>query len=103
MQHCVSRQEVRDELDIHQKGVTGQDATSTRWNSDVQPFSSPDPHKAMTEVLRHTKTWIISAADLTPKIGVILTHSHWTAIVVLAIVIFSFANLREKRSVPLTK
>ena len=45
-------------------------------------------------------------ANLTPqkkKIGVTLIYSHWTAIVVLAVVIFLFDNQREKRSVPLTK
>ena len=31
-----------------------------------------------------------------------LIHSHRTVVVVLAVVIFSFDNLREKRSVPLT-
>ena len=30
-------------------------------------------------------------------------HCHQTAIVVLAVVIFLFDSLREKRSVPLTK
>ena len=32
-----------------------------------------------------------------------LTHSHHTAIIVCATVIFLFDNLREKRLVPLTK
>ena len=35
--------------------------------------------------------------------GVILIHSHLLAIVVLAVVIFVFGNLREKKSLPLTK
>ena len=35
--------------------------------------------------------------------GIILIHSHQMAIVMLAIVIFLFDNLREKESVPLTK
>lgn len=34
------------------------------------------------------------------KIGVILIHAHWTAIM-LAVVTFLFDNAREKRSVPL--
>ena len=42
-------------------------------------------------------------ADLTKKVGIILIHSCQTAIVVLAVVIFLFGSLREKRSVPLTK
>ena len=42
-------------------------------------------------------------ADLTKKnVGIILIHSHWSAVVVLVIVLFLFENLREKRSVPLT-
>ena len=32
-----------------------------------------------------------------------MIHSHWTAIVVLAVVIFLFDTLREKRSTPPTK
>ena len=39
---------------------------------------------------------------MTTKIGIILIYSCWTAIVVLAFVAFSFDNLREKGSVPLT-
>ena len=39
---------------------------------------------------------------LTKKIGIILIHSYQMAIVVLAVAIFSFDSLREKRSVPLT-
>ena len=38
---------------------------------------------------------------MTKKIGIILIHSHQTAIVVFAVVIFfQFDNVREKRSVP---
>ena len=36
-------------------------------------------------------------------ISIILTHLHLMAVVVLAVVIFLFENLREKRSVALTK
>ena len=32
-----------------------------------------------------------------------MIHSHWIAMVVLAVVTFKSDNLREKRSVPLTK
>ena len=39
-------------------------------------------------------------ADLTKQIGIILIHSHRTAIVVLAVVIFVFDDLREKRHCP---
>ena len=38
--------------------------------------------------MRHTKKFIMYFANLTKKIGVILTHSHQTTIVVLAIDIF---------------
>ena len=38
---------------------------------------------------------------MTEKVGIILIHSHQTAIVVLALIICLFDNLREKRSVPL--
>lgn len=31
-----------------------------------------------------------------------MIHSHWTAVVVLAVIIFSFDNIRQKRPVPLT-
>ena len=37
------------------------------------------------------------------KTGVILIHSHQKPVVVLAVVTFLFNNLRDKRSVPLTK
>ena len=57
----------------------------------------------ITKILWHTKKHIIFFANLTKKIDSILVHSHWMAIVVLAVVIFLFDNLREKRSVPLTK
>ena len=50
-----------------------------------------------------TKIYIIFFADLTKKIGLILIHAHWTAVVGLAVVIFLFDNLREKRSVFRTK
>ena len=42
-------------------------------------------------------------ADLTRNTGVILIHSHQMAVVVLADVVLLFDNLRERRSVPLTK
>ena len=58
-------------------------------------FSSHGTHKIVTEILQHTKN-IYICADL-PKIGIILIHSHWTAIVVLTVVILKFDNPREKR------
>ena len=42
-------------------------------------------------------------ANLTKNIGIILIHSYQTAIVLLVVVIFFFDNLREERSVPLSK
>ena len=41
-------------------------------------------------------------ANLTKQLGIILVHSHWMAIV-LAVVMFLFDNLREKRSVLLSE
>ena len=46
--------------------------------------------------------YITFFVDLT-KIGIILIHSHWAAIVVWAVVIFLLDNLVEKRSVELTE
>ena len=60
-------------------------------NSDFQPFSSPSTHKLITKILCTPKN-IFFPYD---KIGIILIHSHWTAIVVLAVFIFLFDNLRE--------
>ena len=48
-------------------------------------------------------THIYIFANLAQKTGIILIHLHWTAIVLLVLVIFLFDNLRAKRSVPLTK
>lgn len=42
--------------------------------------------KLITQILRHTTP--IFFVDLTKKIGIILTHSHQAAIVVLAVLIF---------------
>ena len=69
--------------------------------SDFQRFSSHDTSKLITKILQHTKKHILFFANLT-KIGIILVHSHRTAFVMLAVVIFLFDNLREKRSVPLS-
>ena len=58
----------------------------------------------MTNILWHTKNpknYIFCQSD--QKIGIIVIHSVWTAIVVLAAVIFVFYNLREKGSVSLIK
>ena len=74
-------------------------ATSERRS---QPFLSRGTQKLITKILQHTKKCIILFADLTKTIGISLIHSHRTAIVVLAVVISLFDNLREKRSVPLT-
>ena len=58
-----------------------------------QPFSSPDTHKLITKILQHTKNNIFFAT-LTKKIGTILIHSYWVAIVMLTVVIFKkFDNL----------
>ena len=38
--------------------------------------------------------------ELTKRIGILLIHSHWMVMVVLAVVIFWLDNLREKKSVP---
>ena len=70
--------------------------------SVVQPFSSHGTHKLITKILRRTKNGIFCRSDKKKK-SKILIHPHWTAIVVLAVVIFSFDDLREKRSVPPTK
>lgn len=56
----------------------------------------------MTKILWHTQKYVFFA-NLKGKKGVVLNHSHWTAIVVLAVVRFLFDNFREKRSVALTK
>ena len=69
--------------------------THVLYISNFQCFSSHGINKLATNILQNTKN--IYFANLT-KIGIILIHSHQTAIV-----IFLFANLKEKRSVPLTK
>ena len=52
--------------------------------------------------MAHQKTFF---ADLTKNkfVFFFIIHSYQVAIVVLVIVTFQFDNLREKRSVPLTK
>ena len=59
-------------------------------------------------ILRHTYTTKIPQqskkykfCQSAKKIGVVLTHSHQTAIVVLVVIFLKFDNLRKKRSVPL--
>ena len=74
---------------------------SMYYYNDFQPLSSHGTHNLITKILQYIKN--ILFVDLTKKIGVILIHSHWTAIVVLDVVILVFDNLREKRSMPLTK
>ena len=54
-------------------------------------------HPLIAKILWHTKKKnIFCHSDK----KIILIHSHWKAITVLAVVIFSFDNLREKRSAP---
>lgn len=48
--------------------------------------------------LRHNKKYMFCQSDHKKKKGIIMNHSHQTAIVALAVVIFSKCNyLREKR------
>ena len=60
--------------------------------SVVQPFSSHGTHKLITKILQRTKNRIFCRSD--KKKSKILIHPHRTAIVVLAVVIFSFDDLR---------
>ena len=55
--------------------------------SYFQPFSSHATCNLFTRILQHTKKYIFCRSD--KKIGIILIHSHQTAIVVLTVVIFS--------------
>ena len=71
--------------------MSGEDAMV--YTSDFQPFSSHSTHKLITKILRHNKKYIFCQSHRT--IGVISIHSHQTAIVVFAAVIFSFDNPRE--------
>ena len=71
------------------------------YTSDFQPFSSHGTYKLITKILQHTKKYVF--ANPTKIIGIILIHSHHMAIIVLAVIIFLLDNLREKRSVPITK
>ena len=64
-------------------------------------FSSRGTHKLITNILCYTIKCIF--VHLTKTISRVLTHSHRAVAVVLAVVIFLFDNLREKRSMPLTK
>ena len=57
-------------------------------------------HKLFTKVLQHTKKDFCQSDD---KIGIILIHSHQVAIVELAVTVFLFDSLREKKPVPLTE
>ena len=59
------------------------------WTNQMQSFYAMWPIRCTSIV------W--------PVLWLSTGHSHWTAIVVLAVVIFLFHNRREKRSVPLTK
>lgn len=57
-------------------------------------------HKLTTENLQHTKVYKYIFSKFDKKIGAILTQSHWTTVIVLA-VIFLSEKLKGKRSVPL--
>ena len=71
------------------------------YASDFQLCSSHGTHKLITtKSLWHTKNMFF--ADLT-KNRYTLDSFKLLAIVVLAVVLFLFDNLREKRLVPLTK
>ena len=56
------------------------------YSSDFHPFLFHGTRKLITTIL-----WLIGQ-----KIGVIFIHLHQMAIVVLAIVIYLFDNLRER-------
>lgn len=58
--------------------------------------------KKQSSPVAYQKKCIIFFASLTKKIAIILIYSHQTA-VLLAVVMFLFDYLSEKRSVPLTK
>ena len=64
---------------------------------NFQPFSSHGTPKLITKLLRHTKKCIFCQSN---KIGIILIHSQQTTIVLLAVVMFLYDNLREQRPVP---
>ena len=49
-------------------------------------------HKLLTKILQHTKIILHFLPICPPQIGMILIHSHQTAIVVLAAVIFYFQS-----------
>ena len=51
-------------------------------------------HKLITKILRHTKKYVFCQSD--KKIGIILIHSHWMVIVVLAVVFFIFDSAKGK-------
>lgn len=54
-------------------------------------LSSRSAHKLITKIMWHTKKYVTFFCRFDKKkIGTVLIHSHWTAIVVLAIVIFLF-------------
>ena len=57
-------------------------------------FPSHGTHKLITKLLRHTKNMCYIFVE--NYIGIILIHSHHMAIVMLAVVIFLFDNLRKK-------
>ena len=65
-------------------------------------FPSHGTHKLITKILQHTRKYTFCRSDKKKK-GIILIHSRPVAIVVWAVVIFLFGNLKEKRSLPLTK
>lgn len=72
----------------------------TCWCARAVTFSRSPPHgmdKLMTKMLWHTKNYIF--ASLTEN-WYTLIHSHWTAIVLSAVVIFLLDNRRRRGQRP---
>ena len=67
------------------------------YDSDFQPVSSHGTHKLITKIPQHAgkKNKNMFLAHLS-KIGIILIHSHWMVIVVLAVVFFIFDSAKGK-------
>ena len=100
----LSAQEIRD---LHR--FSSFPRPSQSW-SDTYPrktifnlFYLTSHIKLIAKVLQHTKKMLLYFLLIWQKISIIWIHSHWMAIVVLAVVVVKFDNLREKRWVHLSQ
>lgn len=102
LQVCSSIQQVFIEY-LFFRPITQQSATSSlhSLHQRFPTFFISCTHKLITRILWHTKIYISCWSD--KKTGIMLIHSHYITIVLAVAICFLFDNMKEKRSVPLSK